>query len=163
MWTWKVILGVQTRDIFWDAFRYMPLPDRSIWVLFHPHSRGTPDFAETTATIPGAGNSVAESDRVASEGNVEIVDVSLAVDFPGGLVGYPTAASETKLGETEQFGVMALGAPIYMLPPVFDGNTKFDLSAAGTMAVVGKNVSYSLIFRLQEGTGQESPMGRNSS
>lgn len=50
-----------------------------------------------------------------------------------------------------------------MLPPVFDGDTIFHLSAAGTMAVVGKNVSYSLMFRLQEGTGQVSPMGRNSS
>ena len=106
---------------------------------------------------------MAESDRVASEGNVEIVDVSLAVDFPVSLVSYPTAASETKLGETELFGVMAFGAPVYMPPPIFNGNTKFDLSAAGTMPMICRNVSYSLIFRLQEGTGQESPMGRNTS
>ena len=89
-----------------------------------------------------------ESDRVASKGNVEIIDVSLAVDFPVGLVSYPIAASETKLGETELFSVMAFRAPVYILPPIFNGNTKFNLSAAGTMPMVYRNVSYSLILRL---------------
>jgi len=57
-------------------------------------------FPKTTATISGASNGMPESDWVAPERHVEVVDVILAVGFPICIPSYPPAAPETKLGET---------------------------------------------------------------
>jgi hypothetical protein len=64
---------------------------------------------------------MAESDWVAPERHVEAVDVILAVGFPICIASYPPAAPETKLGETRLL-LVVIGAPVHMLPSVFDGN-----------------------------------------
>jgi hypothetical protein len=65
---------------------------------------------------------MAESDWVAPERHVEIVDMILAVGFPIYLASYPPAAPETKFGEARLLLVVVFGAPVHMLPPVFDGD-----------------------------------------
>jgi hypothetical protein len=65
---------------------------------------------------------VAESDWVAPERHVEIVDMILAVGFPIYLASYPPAAPETEFGEARLLLVVVLGASVHMLPPVFDGD-----------------------------------------
>lgn len=66
---------------------------------------------------------MADNDWVALEGHVEIVDMVLAVCLPISLVSYPPAAPETKFGEARRLLMVVLGAPVYMLPPVFDVDT----------------------------------------
>jgi hypothetical protein len=98
----------------------MSLPTGSIRELFHPQGCWQPVFPETSATISGASNSTAENDWVAPERHVDIVDVVLAVGFPIHLASYPPAAPEAKFGEARWLLMVGFGAPVHMLPPVFD-------------------------------------------
>ena len=111
----------------------MPLPAGSIREVLHLQGRWQPFFPETPATISGASNSTAEDDWVAPERHVETVDVVLAVGFPISLASYPPAAPEAKFGEARWFLLVVFGAPVYMLPPVFDVNTKRSVSRSGRM------------------------------
>jgi hypothetical protein len=63
-----------------------------------------------------------ESDWVALERHVEVIDVILAVRFLICIASYPPAAPEIKLGETTLLFGVVFGAPVHMLPSVFDGN-----------------------------------------
>jgi hypothetical protein len=101
----------------------MSLPAGSIRKLLHLQGRWQPFFPETPAAIPSASNSTAENDWVAPERHVEIVDVVLAVCLPISLTSYPLAAPETKFGEARCLLMVFFGAPVYMLPPVFDVDT----------------------------------------
>ena len=49
----------------------------------------------------------------------------VAVGFPIYLASYPPAAPETKFGEARLLLVVVFGAPVHMLPPVFDGDMNF--------------------------------------
>jgi hypothetical protein len=62
-----------------------------------------------------------ESDRIAPERHVEIVDVVLAVGFPIYLAIYPPAAPEAKFSKARLLLMVVFGAPINMLPPPFHG------------------------------------------
>jgi hypothetical protein len=65
---------------------------------------------------------MAKSDWVAPERHIEIVDMTLAVGFPIYLASYPPTAPETKFGEAILLLVVVFGAPVHMLPPVFNGD-----------------------------------------
>jgi hypothetical protein len=45
-----------------------------------------------------------------------------AVGFPIYLASYPLAAPETKFGEATLLLMVVFGAPVHMLPPVFNGD-----------------------------------------
>jgi hypothetical protein len=90
----------------------MSLPASSILELFIRTAAGS-DFPR---------NSMAESDWVALERHVEIIDVILAVGFPIYLATYPLATPEAKFSEARFILIVVFGALVYMLPPLFHSN-----------------------------------------
>jgi hypothetical protein len=66
---------------------------------------------------------MAESNRVAPERHIKVINVILTVGFPVCIADYPPATPETKLGETGLLPVVVFGAPVHMPPSLFDCNT----------------------------------------
>ncbi len=63
-----------------------------------------------------------ESDWVAPERYVEIIDIILVIGFPIYIANYSSAAPEIKLGEIRLFLIVVFGAPIHILPSIFNDN-----------------------------------------
>lgn len=110
--------------------------------------------------MPSTGNSAAENDCIATDRDIHVADMILAIDFPVYNVDNPFAAQETELGEPV-FSLSVLSRVVmYMIPSVLDRNANTVMLVTLFMVIGG--CSYRSISLAQEGTGQRPSISRRT-